>query len=82
MVIKRYENGRLCLVVEIEEESKKPRPSVELQDRAAGYRDRIYGMYNDWYRNNRADGGRAYDQGQQDAEHKTFPAQNVVKVYV
>jgi hypothetical protein len=83
MVIKRYENGKLCLVIEIDEERKKsPRPTIEKQDRAAGYRDRIYGMYNDWYRNNRADGGRAYDLGQSDADREPYTDQEVTRRYV
>lgn len=82
MIIKRYENGRLCLVIEVDENKKRPKPTVEIQDRAAGYRDRLYGMYNEWYRRNRIDGGMAYERGYNDADRELGSTPSVVKIYV
>lgn len=53
-----------------------------LRDRLAGRRDRRCGMYNEWYRQNRKDRGKAYDQGCKDAEREPYIAKVVVTVYV
>ena len=37
------------------------------RDRKAGYRDRLLGYYDKWYRYNRSDNGAAYDEGQKEA---------------
>ena len=46
------------------------RKMVELQedrqiakDRMAGFQDRMMGYYDSWYKTNRKDGGKAYDEG-------------------
>lgn len=32
-------------------------------DRKVGYSDRMMGYYDEWYKHNRKDGGKAYDEG-------------------
>lgn len=42
------------------------RPSPQCKaalDRAKGYEDRMMGYYDSWYKTNRKDGGKAYDEG-------------------
>lgn len=80
MIIKRYEDGKLVTIIEIDD--SKPRPSIEQQDRAQGYRDRVYGCCNDWYKRNRLDAGAAYEQGQRDAERSEFLYGTPVRIYV
>jgi hypothetical protein len=58
------------------------RRSIERQDRAAGHRDRLYGTYNEWYRLNRADRGRAYETGWRAAEKAHRLSRPVVRIYV
>ena len=35
----------------------------EINDETRGYKDRLAGYYDKWYRYNRADNGAAYDRG-------------------
>lgn len=37
--------------------------TIQERDEAQGYRDRIAGYYDKWYRYNRPDDGAAYDAG-------------------
>ena len=52
------------------------------RDRLAGRRDRRYGIYNEWFKKNRKDGGKAYNLGCKDVENEPCIAEIVVKVYV
>ncbi|MBQ7347761.1 MAG: hypothetical protein IJW55_07375 [Clostridia bacterium] len=54
----------------------------ELRDRLAGRRDRRYGIYNEWFKKNRKDGGKAYNQGCKDVEKEPHIAKLVVTVNV
>jgi hypothetical protein len=79
MVIKYYIDGKPQLLIVAD---KQPEPSVEHQDRMAGIRDRIYGIYNEGYKLNRTDGGKAYNMGCKDAEQVPHKAKIVVTVNV
>lgn len=37
--------------------------SIEKEDEKRGYKDRLAGFYDKWYRYNRKDDGAAYDKG-------------------
>lgn len=49
-----------------EEVDKMERERIE-RDWKAGHNDRMAGYYDKWYRYNRRDNGKAYDEGQQEA---------------
>lgn len=78
-IIKYFIDGRKRYLINgvsyTEEELRAAR------DRLAGRMDRRYGMYNEWYRQNRDDGGKAYDQGCKDVEREPHIPDEVVTVY-
>jgi hypothetical protein len=61
-----FQNGRNKAEQEIQNAMDKLKKYLEkgpAADEAAGYKDRINGFYDKWYRYNRSDDGAAYDRG-------------------
>lgn len=66
-MIKFYIGTEVHFMNDLGEDITEQIKEAQRRDEEYGYKDRINGYYDKWYRYNRVDGGAAYDKGVQRA---------------